>query len=82
MSSVSDLGLMVESLLRNFALMTVKRVINNDIVFGRLIQTTSVKIGIETVSGGHLMSFEISRMEIFGCSLGNDSSFGKGFTYS
>ena len=65
-----------------FEVLEVSGVINNDIVFGRLIQTTSVKIGIETVSGGHLMSFEISGMEIFGCSLGNDSSFGKGFTYS
>ena len=65
-----------------FEVLEISGVINNDIVFGNLIQTTSVKIGIETVSGGDLTSFEISRMAIFGCSLGKNSSFGKNFAYS
>ena len=56
--------------------------VREELVFGNLIQTTSVKIGIETVSGGNLMSFEIAEMEIFGCSLGNNLSIGKDFTYS
>ena len=64
-----------------FEVLEVSGVINSDIVFGNLIQTTSVQIGIETVSGGALTSFEISEMEIFGCSLGNNSSFGKPFAY-
>lgn len=55
-----------------FEVLEVSGVINNEIVFGYLIQTTSVQIGIETVSGGALTSFEISGMEIFGCSLGNN----------
>ena len=65
-----------------FEVLEVSGAINNEIVFGNLIQTTSVQIGIETVSGGALTSFEISGMEIFGCSLGNNSSFGKAFAYS
>ena len=65
-----------------FEVLEVSGVINNEIVFGNLIQTTSVQIGIETVSGGALTSFEISGMEIFGCSLGNNSLFGEAFSYS
>ena len=39
-----------------------------DIILAKLVQTTSIKIGIDSVEGS-LMVFVLSELEIFGCSL-------------